>query len=206
MMGLIGKKIGMTQLFGESGEAIPVTIIKAGPCSIVQKKTEDKDGYKAVQLGFEDKKENGVNKPRRGHFAKVGVTPKRMLKEFRADDIDVYEAGKEIKVDIFKEKDLVNITGVSKGKGFSGVMKRWGFAGGPASHGTHKWHRRPGSIGSSAYPSRVFKGKKMAGRVGAEQVTCRNLRVIKVDLDQSLLLVKGAVPGCNGGYLIIVKS
>jgi len=196
----------MTQLFGASGEAIPVTVVQAGPCSIVQKKTKDTDGYNAVQLGFEEKKENRVNKPRQGHFAKAGVKPKRFLKEFRVDVLDDYEIGNEIKVDMFKEEDLVNIVGISKGKGFAGVMKRWGFAGGPASHGTHKWHRRPGSIGSSADPSRVFKGKKMPGRLGAERVTCQNLKVVKIDLDQNLLLVRGAVPGNNGGYVLIVKS
>lgn len=206
MIGLIGKKIGMTQLFGETGKAIPLTIIEAGPCPIVQKKAENRDGYKAIQLGFEDKKENRVNKPQRGHFAKAGVGPKRVLREFRVDDSDDYSVGNEIKVDIFKEKDLINITGISRGKGFAGAMKRWGFSGGPASHGAHRWHRRVGSIGSSADPSRVFKGKKMPGRLGAKRVTCRNLRVVKVDKDQNLLLVKGAVPGYNGGYLIIIKS
>ncbi len=204
--GLIGKKIGMTQLFGGNGEVIPVTIIQAGPCPVVQKKARESDGYEALQLGFEDKKENRVNKPRRGHFAKAGVGPKRVLKEFRVNGPDDYSLGDEIKVDILKEEDRVNITGISKGKGFAGVMKKWGFAGGPASHGAHKWHRRPGSIGSSAYPSRVFKGKKMPGRMGAERVTCRNLKVVKIDLNQNLLLVKGAVPGSNGGYVLIVKS
>ena len=206
MIGLIGKKIGMTQLFDKSGKVIPVTVIKAGPCPLVQKKTEERDSYKAIQLGFEDKKENRVNKPQRGHFAKAGVGPKRVLKEFRVDGFDGYEVGKEIKVDIFKEEDMVNITGISKGKGFAGVMKRWGFSGGPASHGTHKWHRRPGSIGSSADPSRVFKGKKMPGRMGGEWITCKNLKVVKVDLNQNLLLVKGAVSGHNGGYVFIIKN
>ncbi len=206
MIGLIGKKVGMTQIFGEGGEVIPVTMIKAGPCPLVQKKTEERDSYKAIQLGFEDKKENRVNKPQRGHFAKAGVGPKRVLKEFRVDGLDGYEVGKEIKVDIFKEEDMVDIIGISKGKGFAGVMKKWGFAGGPASHGAHKWHRRPGSIGSSADPSRVFKGKKMPGRAGGRRVTCKNLKIVKVDRDQNLLLVKGAVPGHNGGYLIIVEK
>ncbi len=206
IIGLIGKKIGMTQLFGGNGEVIPVTIIQAGPCPVVQKKARERDGYEAVQLGFEDKKEKRVNKPQRGHFAKAGVGPKRVLKEFRIDGFDDYSVGDEVKVDVLKEEDLVSITGISKGKGFAGVMKRWGFSGGPASHGAHKWHRRPGSIGSSAYPSRVFKGKKMAGRMGAERVTCRNLKVVKIDLNQNLLLVKGAVPGSNGGYVFIVKS
>ena len=187
IIGLIGKKIGMTQLFGGNGEVIPVTIIKAGPCPVVQKKARESDGYEALQLGFEDKKENRVNKPRRGHFVKAGVGPKRVLKEFRVDGLDDYSLGDEIKVDILKEEGRVNITGISKGKGFAGVMKKWGFAGGPASHGAHKWHRRPGSIGSSAYPSRVFKGKKMPGRMGAERVTCRNLKVVRIDLNQNLL-------------------
>lgn len=206
MMGLIGKKIGMTQLFSEKGEVVPVTIIKVGPCFVFQKKTEEKDGYKAIQLGFEDKKESRVNKPQQGHFAKAGVGPKRVLREFRVDNLDDYEVGNEIKVDIFQEGGQVTITGVSKGRGFAGVMKRWGFSGGPASHGAHKWHRRPGSIGTSADPSRVLKGKKMSGRMGAERVTCRNLKIVKVDGSQNLLLVKGATPGHNGGSLIIVKN
>ena len=206
MIGLIGEKIGMTQLFGEKGEVIPVTIIKVGPCSVVQKKTEEKDGYKAIQLGFENRKESEVNKPRRGHFVKAGVDPKKVLKEFRVDVLDDYTVGDEIKVDIFKEESVVKIAGISKGKGFTGVMKRWGFSGGPASHGAHKWHRRGGSIGSSADPSRVFKDKKMSGRAGGERITCRNLKVFKVDPEQNLLLVKGAVPGRNGGYVFIFKS
>lgn len=206
MMGLIGKKVGMTQIFSDSGEAVPVTIIKAGPCSVVQKKTGEKDGYEAIQLGFEDVKESLVGKPRQGHFAKAGISAKRMLREFWAEDQDNYKVGDEIKVDIFKEEDLVEVTGTSKGTGFTGVMKGWGFSGGPASHGTHKWHRRPGSIGASAYPSRVFKGKKMPGRQGNDRITCRNVKVIKVDPDQNLLLVKGAVPGSNGGYVTVVKS
>lgn len=207
MMGLIGKKIGMTQLFGKRGEVIPVTIIKAGPCFVFQKKNEEKDGYKAIQLGFEDKKESRVNEPQRGHFAKAGVAPKKVLREFRVDALDDYEVGNEIKVDVFKEKDRVIITGISKGKGFAGVMKKWGFAGGPASHGAQKWHRRPGSIGSGAAdPSRVFKGKKMPGRMGGKQVTYKNLKIVKIDEVQNLLLVKGSVPGHNEGYLIIVQK
>ena len=206
MIGLIGKKTGMTQVFGEGGEVIPVTIIKAGPCSIVQKKTEEKDGYHALQLGFEDVKESRVNKPRLGHFVKAGTKPKRILKEFRADSLDEYKVGGEITVDFFKEKELVNITGTSKGKGFAGVMKKWNFSGGPASHGAHKMHRGGGSIGASAYPSRVFKGMKMAGRMGTERTTCRNLEIIKIDQEENLLLIKGAVPGSKAGYLLIVKA
>lgn len=203
-MGLIGKKIGMTQVFGDTGEAVPVTILEAGPCSIIQKKTESRDGYQALQLGFEDKKESRINKPLQGHFLRAGVKPKRVIRELPVNNLDDYQVGDEIKVDIFKVNDHVNITGVSKGRGFSGVMKKWGFSGGPASHGAHKSHRRPGAIGMSS--PRLFKGKKMPGRMGARRVTCQSLKVVRVDLEKNLLVVKGAVPGANGGYLLIKKS
>ncbi len=204
MTGLIGKKFGVTQVFEDSGEAIPVTILEAGPCCIIQKKTESRDSYQALQLGFEDKKESGVNKPLRGHFSKAGVKPKRVIREIKVDNLDDYQVGDEIKVDIFKVNDYVDITGVSKGRGFSGVMKRWGFSGGPASHGAHKSHRRVGAIGMSS--PRLFKGKKMPGRMGARRVTCQSLKVVRVNLEENLLMVKGAVPGANGGYLLIRKA
>ena len=204
MMGLIGKKIGMTQVFEDTGEAIPVTILEAGPCCIIQKKTKTTDGYQALQLGFGDKKESGVNKPLRGHFLRAGVKPKRVIREIKVDNLDDYQVGDEIKVDIFKVNDYVDITGVSKGRGFSGVMKRWGFSGGPASHGAHKSHRRVGAIGMSS--PRLFKGKKMPGRMGARRVTCQSLKVVRVNLEKNLLVVKGAVPGANGGYLLIRKA
>lgn len=203
MMGLIGKKIGMSQVFQDSGEVIPVTILEAGPCSIIQKKTQVKDGHQALQLGFEDKKESRINKPLGGHFLKAGVKPKRVIRELPVDNLDDYQVGDEIKVDIFKAGDQVNITGISKGRGFSGVMKRWGFSGGPASHGAHGWHRRPGSIGVSS--TRLFKGKKMPGRMGGGRVTSGRLKVLRVNLTENLLVVKGAVPGASGGYLIIKK-
>ncbi|MCK4261772.1 50S ribosomal protein L3 [bacterium] len=204
MMGLIGKKIGMTQVFEESGEVIPATILETGPCSIVQKKTRAGDGYEALQLGFESKKESRINKPLKGHFLKAGVKPKRVIREIKVDNLDDYQAGDEIKVDIFKAGDWVDVKGISKGRGFSGVMKRWGFSGGPASHGAHKSHRRVGAIGMSS--PRLFKGKKMPGRMGGRQVTCQNLKVVRVDLAGNLLTVKGAVPGANGGYLLIRKA
>ena len=207
MIGLIGKKIGMEQLFSESGQVIPVTTLKAGPCSVVQKKAQEKEGYAALQLGFEDKKEKNSNNPERGHFARAGLPSKKVLREFRITNPDDYKESDEIRADIFKVGDYVDIVGISKGRGFAGVMKRWGFAGGPATHGAHKWHRRPGSIGSgAAYPSRVFKGKKMPGRMGGARVTCQNLEVVRVNAEENLLTVKGAVPGANGGYVIIKKA
>jgi large subunit ribosomal protein L3 len=207
MIGLIGKKIGMEQLFSESGQVIPVTILKAGPCPVVQKKSQEKEGYAALQLGFEDKKEKNSNKPERGHFARAGLSLKRVLREFRIGSPGDYKEADEVKTDIFKVGDYVDVTGISKGRGFAGVMKRWGFAGGPATHGAHKWHRRPGSIGSGkADPSRVFKGKRMAGRMGSAKVTCQNLEVMRIDAKENLLAVKGAVPGANGGYVIIKKA
>lgn len=204
-IGIIGKKVGMTQLFEDGNVSVSVTVIKAGPCTIVQRKTKDSDGYSAVQLGFEDKKKN-VKKPLHGHFKRCGVSPKNVLREFRVDSDGEYQAGQEIRTDMFTPGDFVDVTGISKGKGFTGVMKRWGFAGGPGSHGAHKWNRRPGSIGASADPSRVLKGMKMAGQSGKKQVAAQNLKVMRVDKEKNLLMVKGAVPGANGGYLIIKKA
>ena len=204
-VGLIGKKVSMTQVFEESGEVVPVTVIEAGPCPVIQKKTKDSDGYEALQLGFGEKKKN-VKKPIMGHFKKAGVDPRRLVREFRLDSVSEYQVGQEITVDMLSPGDFVDVAGVSKGKGFTGVMKRWGFAGGPGGHGSHKWNRRPGSIGASATPSRVLKGMKMAGHAGARRVSVQSLKVVRVDKEKNLLLVKGAVAGANGEYLIINKA
>ena len=201
--GIIGRKRGMIQFFTENGDVVPATVIEAGPCQVVQKKVVGKEGYDALQLGFLPKKKN-VNKPLRGHFEAAGVVPNTYLKEFRIVGVDEYQVGQEIKVDVFSEKDRVNVTGISKGRGFAGVVKRWGFKGGKASHGS-KNHRVPGSIGASAYPARVVKGKKMPGRMGGKRITVRNLDVVKVDPERNLILVEGAVPGARGGMLVIKK-
>ena len=205
MKAILGKKLGMTQVF-DGDELVPVTVIEAKSCVIVQKKTKEKDGYTAVQLGLEELPEDKVNKPLLGHFKKSEIAPRRYLKEIRTEDVDQLKVGEEIKVDVFNKGDLVNVTGISKGKGFQGVVKRYGFKGGPASHGAKQWHRRPGSIGASSDPSRVFKGKKMPGRMGARKVTVRNLEVVGVEKEQSLLLVKGSVPGKRGSLLVIKAS
>ncbi|AAM25435.1 MAG: 50S ribosomal protein L3 [Caldanaerobacter subterraneus] len=203
--GILGKKHGMTQIFDEKGEVIPVTVIEAGPCVVVQKKTVEKDGYNAIQVGFGDVSEKKLNKPLLGHFKKAGVSPKRYLREFRLDDISGYEVGTEIKVDIFKPGDRVDVTGISKGKGFAGVIKRYGARRGPMSHGS-KYHRRVGSMGATTDPGRTFKGKKMPGRMGSDRVTIQNLEVVKVDPELNLLVVKGSVPGPKGSLLIIRDS
>jgi len=205
-VGLIGKKIGMSQVFdSEYGDVLPVTIVEAGPCVVVQKKIQAKEGYDSLQLGFKDVKETKLNKPVAGHFKKANVKFKRYLQEFRVSEMDNYEVGQELKVDIFKEGDYVDVTGVSKGKGFAGVVKRYGWKGGKASHGS-MFHRAPGSLGQSSDPSRVYKGHGLPGRMGGEKVTIQNLRVIKVDLQQNRLLIKGAVPGRKGGLLSIKKA
>ena len=204
--GILGKKVGMTQIFDESGTAIPVTVIEAGPCPIVQIKTVDGDGYQAVQLGFGHRKENKFNRPERGHFKKADVETCRYLKEFRADSLDGLSVGSQIDVGIFSSGEYVDVAGTSKGRGFAGVVKRWGFKGGRASHGSEQDLRRPGSIGASAYPSRVFKGKKMPGRLGGKRVTIQSLQVIQADTDRNLLVLKGAVPGPPNGLLMIKKS
>ncbi len=195
--------MGMTQVFSKEGIVIPVTIIKTGPCVVVQKKTKEKDGYNALQLGFEEVEEKKVNKPLLGHFKKAGVKPVKILHEFRWENVENYKEGDLITVDIIKGYKFVDVEGTSKGKGFAGVMKRWGFSGGPASHGAHGWHRRPGSIGASSWPSRVFKGKKMPGRKGGEKVTVKRLEIVEIDEEKGLLLVKGAVPGHRGSYVFI---
>lgn len=204
-LGLIGRKLGMIQFFSPEGEAVPVTVIEAGPCPIVQIKNKEKEGYDALQLGFAPKKENKTTKPLLGHFKKSGTGPFRFLKEFRVDDAVSYQLGQELGVDIFEVGQKVTVTGVSKGKGFAGVMKRWGFGGGPASHGSTT-HRRPGSIGASAYPSRVFKGKKMPGHKGAATVTVDGLEVVDCQPQNNLLIIKGAVPGAKNGIVIIKYS
>ncbi len=204
MQGLIGKKIGMTSLFDEEGNNVPVTVIQAGPCVVTQIKTQEKDGYEAVQLGFDDKKEKNTPKPMQGHFSKAGTTPKRKLVEF--DGFEDVKLGDTLTVDIFKDDNWVDVRGVSKGKGFQGVVKRHGFRGvGDATHGQHNRDRAPGSLGASSYPSRVFKGMKMAGRTGGKQVAMISLRVMQIIPEENLLLVKGSVPGPKGSYLIITK-
>ncbi|HHW58184.1 MAG TPA: 50S ribosomal protein L3 [Clostridia bacterium] len=203
--GILGKKHGMTQIFNEKGEVIPVTVIEAGPCVVVQKKTVETDGYNAIQVGFGDVKEKRLTKPLIGHFKKAGAPFKRYLREFRLDDISGYEVGSKIKVDIFKPGDRVDVTGISKGKGFAGVVKRYGANRGPMSHGS-KYHRRVGSMGATTDPGRTFKGKIMPGHMGHERVTIQNLEVVKVDPELNLLLVKGSVPGPKGSLLIIKDS
>lgn len=204
--GLIGRKVGMTQVFEKSGKAVPVTVIQAGPCSIVQLKTQEKDGYQAVQLGFGQQKENRINRPKRGHFDKAQVEPTLVLREFRVKSFDEISVGGTVDASLFSEGELVDVTGTSKGHGFSGVVKRWKFAGGRKSHGGEQDLRRPGSIGASATPSRVFKGKRMAGRYGAKRHTIQNLPVIQADTERNLLVVKGAVPGPPNGLLLIRKA
>ncbi len=203
--GLIGKKIGMTQIFDEEGNIVPVTILKIGPCSVVQVKTEDRDGYRAVQLAYiEEKPPKRVNKPMAGHYAKAGVEPQRILREFKLGEGEIKE-GQTLTVEIFEGVDRVDVTGTSKGRGFQGVMKRHGYSGGPASHGS-KFHRAPGSVGSTTFPGRVLKGKGMPGHMGNERVTVIGLRVVKIDKEKNLMLVKGAVPGPAGGYVLVKKS
>lgn len=207
MTGLIGKKVGMTQFFGADGSVVPVTVIETGPCVVVQKKEAAKDGYNAVQLGFGSKKSRRVNKPEQGHMGKVGKGTFQILREFRSEDVSRYELGQEIKVsDLFETGDQVDVTGTSKGRGFSGVIKRWGFGGFPASHGTHEYFRHGGSIGNRSFPGRVFKGKRMAGHWGDERVSVQNLEVVAVRAEGNLLLVKGAVPGPKRGVLLIRRA
>lgn len=206
MSGIIGKKIAMTSLFDENGKNIPCTIIQAGPCIVTQVRTEEKDGYKSVQLGFDDAKEKNTTAALKGHFKKAGTTPKRKLVEFYGDFANSLELGNEIKVDVFHEGEYVDITGVSKGKGFQGVVRRHGFGGvGQSTHGQHNRLRAPGSIGAGSYPSRVFKGMRMAGHMGGKNVTVQNLNVLKVDVEQNLLIVKGAIPGPKNSYVIVRK-
>lgn len=204
--GLIGKKIGITQNFDDKGNVFPVTVIQAGPCAVFQRKTEKKDGYSSVQLGFvEERGRKNPNKPLSGHAEKAGLPMPKILREFRSIEQAEIKEGDQFFVDIFEKGEKVHITGRSKGKGFAGVVKRWGFHGGKGSHGS-MFHRRPGSIGASAYPSRVVRGKKMPGHLGDNNVTVRNLTVIQADKENNLLVVKGSIPGANGGYILIKKA
>ena len=203
---LIGKKIGMTQIFDEKGKVVPVTVVEAGPCVVSQLKTVETDGYEAVQIGFGDIKPKHVTKPLQGHFKKADVAPKRILKEFRFDDCSAYELGQIIKADVFETGDKVDVTGKSKGKGYAGVIKRWNFGRLKETHGSGPVARHGGSMGACSSPSRVWKGKKMAGHLGAEKVTVQNLTVVKIDEENNLLAIKGAVPGPNGGYVVIKDS
>ena len=206
MQGIIGKKIGMTRIFSQEGRAIPVTVIQAGPCVVVQLKTQEKEGYDAVQIGFGEKRKKLLSLPLLGHFEKAKVEPKRVLREVRTEQVDKFKVGQEIKVDIFSAGEKVKVTGTSKGLGFQGGVRRHGFHGGPKTHGQSDRLRSPGSIGSSSYPSRVFKGQKMPGRMGGEKVTTKNLEVVQVDVERNLLLVKGAVPGKINSYLTVRKA
>ena len=202
---IIGKKIGMTQIFDEKGKVIPVTAIEAGPCVVAQVKNVETDGYEAIQLGFGEVKESKVNRPIKGHFAKLKLTPKKHLREFRADSVEGVKVGDELKADTFAAGDKVDIQGISKGKGFQGVIKRHGQSRGPMGHGS-MYHRRPGSMGPTSTPGRVFKGKKLPGHMGRNTITIQNLEVVKVDLDKNVILVKGSVPGANGSILKIKSS
>ena len=203
--GLIGKKLGMTQIFDEQGKVIPVTVIEAGPCVVAQVKTVETDGYNAIQLGFGDVKESKINKPEKGHFAKSKLTPKKHLREFRLDSVEIINVGDELKADTFTAGDQLDIQGTSKGKGFQGVIKRHGQSRGPMGHGS-MYHRRPGSMGPTSTPGRVFKGKKLPGHMGSQTITIQNLEVVRVDLDKNVILVKGSVPGAKGAILKLKTS
>ena len=201
--GLIGIKVGMTQIFDDNGLVVPVTVIKAGPCVVVQKKTAETDGYDAVQLAFGEVDPRRVTDPLKGHFAKAGVTPRRHVAEVRTSNAAEYSLGQELTAEVFEVGQLVDVTGTTKGKGTAGVMKRHGFSGQSASHGAHRSHRRPGSIGSSATPGRVFKGTRMAGRMGNARQTTLNLRIQRIDAEKGLLLISGAIPGPKGGVVVV---
>ena len=203
MKAIIGKKVGMTQIFDESGKVIPVTVIEAGPCVVTQKKTAEKDGYEAVQLGFEDVSEKKLSKPEKGHLAKAGVAPKKNLKEFELDNAASLNVGDIVKADTFAVGDFVDVVGISKGKGYAGVIKRWNAQRTPMAHGGGPVHRHAGSMGSSTDPSRIFKGKIGAGHLGVEQVTVQNLDIVKVDPEMNMLVIRGAVPGPKGGLVYI---
>lgn len=199
---ILGTKIGMTQIFDEVGRVIPVTVILAGPCTVVQKKTVETDGYEAIQVGYGEVKSKHVNKPMKGHFAKADTAEKKYLRELRLEDISAYEVGSEIKADIFEAGEKIDVTGISKGKGFAGPMKRWGLHRGPMAHGSG-YHRGSGSMGACSAPGRVMKGKKLPGHMGVVKVTVQNLEVVKVDAENNLILLKGAVPGVKGGLVTI---
>ena len=204
MKGILGKKIGMTQIFTEHGEVIPVTVVEAGPVVVTQGKTTENDGYTAIQVGFGDAKEKSLNKPQKGHLAAAN-TLKKHLKEFRVDSVEEYTVGQEIKADLFAAGELIDVTGISKGKGFQGPIKRHGQSRGPETHGS-RYHRRPGSMGACSYPGRVFKNKKLAGHMGSVKVTVQNLEVVRVDADKNFILVKGAIPGAKGSVVTIKEA
>jgi len=206
MEGLIGKKVGMTRIFNPDGEVVPVTVIEAGPCCVVQVKVKDRDGYEAVQLGFGEKRKSLFKKSSSGHFAKAKVEPKRFLKEIRCENVEKVKSGQKLKVSIFSPGEKVDITGTSKGLGFQGGVRRHGFKGGPKTHGQSDREKAPGSIGGSSFPSRVWKGQRMAGRMGGGKVTVKNLEVVEVDEERNLVMIKGAVPGKRDSFLTIRKS
>ena len=203
--GILGKKLGMTQIFDEENRVVPVTVVEAGPCVVTQVRTKDTDGYEAVQIAFGDIDPRKVKKPQAGHFKKAGVTPRRHVTEIRVEDASAYEVGQDITAELFADVTFVDVTGTSKGKGYAGAMKRHGFAGQGASHGNQAAHRRGGGIGACATPGRVFKGTRMAGRMGNNQVTLQNLKIARVDAESNLVLIKGAIPGINGG-IVTVKT
>ncbi len=202
---ILGTKIGMTQVFTQEGIVIPVTVVEAGPCVVIQKKTTQSDGYDAVQLGYGEIRTKLVNKPKSGHFKKAGVPVKRHLREFRMADVEQIEVGQEFKADVFEENDIVDVTGVSKGRGFKGVIARWGQHRGPMTHGS-RYHRRPGSMGACSSPSRVFKGKRLPGHTGAQTKTIQCLEIVRVVPEKNMILIKGAVPGARGSLISIKKS
>lgn len=204
MKGILGRKIGMTQIFTEAGEVVPVTVVEAGPVVVTQVKTIENDGYNAVQVGFVDAKEKSLNKPQKGHLAAAN-TLKKHLKEFRVESVDAYTVGQEIKADVFAAGEMIDVTGISKGKGFQGPIKRHGQSRGPESHGS-RYHRRPGSMGACSYPGRVFKNKKLAGHMGSVKVTVQNLEVVRVDAEKNFILVKGAIPGAKGSVVTIKEA
>ena len=204
MKGILGRKIGMTQIFTEQGTVIPVTVVEAGPVVVTQVKTIENDGYNAVQVGFVDAKEKSLNKPQKGHLAAANVL-KKHLKEFRVESVDAYTVGQEIKADVFAAGEMIDVTGISKGKGFQGPIKRHGQSRGPESHGS-RYHRRPGSMGACSFPGRVFKNKKLAGHMGSVKVTVQNLEVVRVDADKNFILVKGAIPGAKGSVVTIKEA
>ena len=202
---ILGRKLGMTQIFDEVGRLVPVTVVEAGPNPVVQKKTVENDGYSAIQVGFIDVKEQRANKPQKGHFSKAGISPKKYLREFRIENAESLNVGDEIKADVFENGEKIDVTGISKGKGFAGTVKRWGTHRGPMSHGSH-YHRGPGSMGACSSPGRVMKGKRLPGHMGVDRVTVQNLCVVRVDVDKNLILVRGGVPGPKGGLLIIKNT
>ena len=204
MKGILARKIGMTQIFTEAGEVVPVTVVEAGPVVVTQVKTIENDGYNAVQVGFVDAKEKSLNKPQKGHLAAAN-TLKKHLKEFRVESVDAYTVGQEIKADVFAAGEMIDVTGISKGKGFQGPIKRHGQSRGPESHGS-RYHRRPGSMGACSYPGRVFKNKKLAGHMGSVKVTVQNLEVVRVDADKNFILVKGAIPGAKGSVVTLKEA